>query len=250
MRSTTKVMTAMAALVLLVSTGAWGQADRDKEAAVFLDALRSTSASQRVDALKRITRSGLTDEALFAHINSELLARYPSVSGPDQVDELSWMCKALASSGLPQYKETLSRVASTTQDLKLKQYAEQSLGLVDQHARRNAAMAQAPDLGGSVSPEAARLIAMVRSGDARLQKDAAKTVTRGKASDPALYDALADLLLQGYQTDQSNAEWVDTLSWVCKALATSGDAKHRQAIETVARAAANPKLQRYAQQSL
>ncbi len=47
---------------------------------------------------------------------------------------MAWLCKALASSGLREYKKTLEKAANTTINSKLKKYAKQSLNLISEYS--------------------------------------------------------------------------------------------------------------------
>jgi hypothetical protein len=45
----------------------------------------------------------------------------------DHIDAMSWLCKALGSSGMGKYRSTLSTVANNAPHKKLKGHAEKSL---------------------------------------------------------------------------------------------------------------------------
>ena len=56
-------------------------------------------------------------------------------------------------------------------------------------------------------------------------------------------------LLDGFN-DNSGEKYIDLMAWFCKALASSGNDKYLETVQKVANHADDPKLQRYAQQSV
>src|SRR3989304_4624841 len=78
------------------------EGDRLEEVDEFITMLKSDNMEQRTNAAKRIARSGLTDPRLFDLIRDNLLNEYQlDTNNPKHIDEMSWLCKALASSGRP-----------------------------------------------------------------------------------------------------------------------------------------------------
>lgn len=243
--------TVLAATILVLLAGAAVAGDRAAEVDRFLEDLGSPSPVRRIEAAKRVTQSGLTDRRLFDRVDGELREGYLRARGNDLlVDEMSWFCKALASSGVADYKPTLVEVAERAPDPKLRRYAEQSLALVEAYARRNRVMAEGTAAHADLSPEVGRLIGMLGSGDPALQRDAAKTVTRAGYGEPPLYAAVAEALRTGAAADLSDRVRVDAMAWLCKALATSGRGEYRPLLESLARDAANEKLRRHASEAL
>lgn len=221
--------------------------DRTTEVQGYVEALQSNNIGARITALKKITNSGLSDRPLFDSVQARLLGGYGVDPGNDEgVDEVSWMCKALASSGIPDYKDTLAKVAREAPSQKVRNYAQQSLGLVDGYAERNALLSKQTAETQGLPPEVARLVSMVRAPDPRLKKDAAKVITRSSFREPRLFDAVSEELLAGVKRSEDS----DTLAWLCKALAASGDRKYRAVLEQVLQGAGDEKLRKYARQSL
>lgn len=240
-------ITVLVTLALALAAGALAAPDRGAEVREFAEALRSGNVTTRITALKKITNSGLDDRGLFDGIRATLLDTYRVDPTNDKgVDEVSWMCKALASSGLAEYKDALARVAAEAPSEKVRSYAQQSVGLVESYAERNALLAKQSAETAGLDPEVARLVNMLRAADLRLKKDAAKVITRSNLREPRLYDVVSAELLAGAARNED----ADTLAWLCKALAASGDARHRPALEQVYRGAGDEKLRKYAKQSL
>jgi len=114
--------------IFLSGLPAAAASDRMAEVNKFTTMLESDSLKTRIDAAKQITRSGLTDPGLFNIIQEKLLTGSAHLSNSKHVDEMSWMCKALASSGNMEYLETLTNIGATSTSEKLKHYARKSLG--------------------------------------------------------------------------------------------------------------------------
>ncbi len=115
-------------LILLMLAGvAFGQVDRSGEVATLKQGLESTSRSARIDAAKRITQAGLTDGVLYDKVAALLQAGYGEAVEANAVDEMAWLCKALAASGDTRHQPLLEEVATLAPNVKLQKYARQSI---------------------------------------------------------------------------------------------------------------------------
>ena len=65
-----------------------------------------------------------------------------------------------------------------------------------------------------------------------------------------LFDVVNEELLKGYQQRTGDRNHIDTMAWLCKALAASGMSKYVKTLEKVADTATNTKLQKFARKSL
>ena len=120
----------------------------------YISMLNSGNIVQRTTAAKKITRSGLDDPELFNLIKEKLLNNYQSdPDNPDHIDEMAWLCKALASSGNVEYQSTLQTVADNSTNLKLQRYALQSIDLVEEYAQKNKIMASETEETKGLSSE-------------------------------------------------------------------------------------------------
>lgn len=218
----------------------------------FLNMLNSGSAKTRIDAAKIITRSGLTDPVLFDTIKEKLLKGYALNSlNRSHVDEMSWFCKALASSGNSEYAETLKEVAQNTTSNKLRNYAKKSINQIPVHAKQNQLIQAAAGQNKDLTPEENKMITMVRSSDPVLMKNAAKLTYRTPFSGTAVTDAISEELLKNYpSTSASSRALTDTLSWMCKALGASGKSQYKTTLMEIIEKSHSEKLKKYARQSL
>jgi len=225
----------------------FAQTDRSEDVEKFLGMLNSESMKTRTDALKHITRSGLTDPELFNFIEKRLLGGYQiNTSNYEHIDEMAWLCKALASSGKEEYRKTLQEVMDTTSDPKLKNYAKQSIGLIKEYARKNKMLAENKYAQDDMSPKTAKYMTMLKSGEISMIKDAAKELCREEIDDQRVYDAASEVLLEMYKQKSLNAQSIDTLAWLCKALGASGIAKYKAVLDEIASETTNAKLMSYA----
>lgn len=233
-----------------------GYAEEDRAGKVdkveyYLKMITSGSYTERLTAAKEITNSGLNDPKLFKVIEERLLQGYQEDStNREHLDEMAWLCKALASSGISDYKKTLQTVAQTASNKKLKGYAKQSHDMVDEYAERNAILADTKYAEPGQSPEVTRLITMLKSDNLTLKENAAKEISRSKQDNPKVFEVIEEELLKGYQLNSGNKNYVDTMAWLCKALGSSGDLKYRPTLQKIFDTTPNQTLRNYAEKSL
>jgi hypothetical protein len=238
--------------ILFSSLSVSAATDRSSEISSFLTMLESSSVKTRIDAAKQITRSGLTDPELFNRIEEKLLTGYTqNPNNSKHVDEMSWLCKSLASSGNMEYLEILTNIGKTSTSEKLKRYAKQSASQLAVHAERNRLLADTTNMDASLSPEVNRYITMLRSNDPVLKRDAAKSIHRNHFTEEKLYDVVSDELLKGYPlTSPGNRNYTDALAWMCKALTSSGMTKYRTTLTEIIEKSTSETLKRHASKSL
>jgi hypothetical protein len=234
------------AILFFILTPCFGLADDTQEINEYIQTIQEGSLAHKIRAAKEITRSGISDTKLFDVVEKELLADFENASGSDSIDYMSWLCKALASSGQSKYKPTIQKIATTTKDSKLKRYAEQSLTLFEEYAARNTIMTKKTGPMAGKDPEIVKIINMLKSDRMDLKRDAAKSITRKSYTDPDLYEVVNEEILKGYMTASDKVS-LDAMAWLCKALGTSGNAKYKETLKTV-KDSGNPKLAKYAGQ--
>src|SRR3972149_1966688 len=229
----------------------YAEGDRSAEIEEFITMLKSNNMEQRINASKRITRSGLTDPKLFDLIRDNLVNGYQSdPNNPKHIDEIAWLCKALASSGRPEYKEALKKVADTTGDAKLERYARQGMDLIDEFAERNKIISDTKNTVPGQSPEVTRLINMLKSDNLALKRDAAKEIYRAHFTEHNLFEVVNEGLLKGYQLNASDKNHVDAMAWLCKALGASGMQEYKATLDNITNTSSSETLRKYAKQAL
>lgn len=224
--------------------------DRSSEIVSLIEGLNSTSRSQRINSAKIITRSGLVDTELYAKVAELLKTHYAESLDSNHVDEMAWLCKALGASGDSQYQELLKEVYSKTLSVKLQHYAEQSLALMEEYARRSQILNATDAWASELSDEENRQLNMLHSDSMSLKRDAAKMIIRAQKVNPKLYDAVAEQLNRLAGQDGLDTQAIDTLSWFCKTLGASGNSHYVRVLNGVMQKTANPKLQEYASRAI
>lgn len=240
----------LAVIYLLLSGSVFAQPGRSEEARKLIAGLESASQTQRINTAKVISRSGLTDQALYRKIADLLKAGYSRQYEKDHADEMSWLCKALAASGDLQYRELLDEVATKSPSLKLQRYARQSSELIDQYAQRSQILNATDAWDAELSAEENRLVSMLKSEDIGLRKDAAKTMVRALGTSEKVFAAAASALSGMSNAPLSAKSDVDTMAWLCKALAASGSDEYIELLEQVQDNTPNQKLRSYADKAI
>ncbi|MCA1794203.1 MAG: hypothetical protein LC660_10115 [Desulfobacteraceae bacterium] len=234
-------------IIVFSSSGLWAQ-----DVNHFLTMLDSDKPKQRIDAAKQITRSGLTDPILFDTIQEKLLSGFTQdTMNFTHIDEMAWLCKALASSGNDDYAGTLKQVAQKTSSEKLRRHARSSLDQIPIHARRNKMLQSVVEMDSNLTPEEQKRIAMIQSQDPVLMRDAAKMTYRNPMTGEAVTNAISEVLLDNIGSKSAgNRTMTDALAWMCKALGRSGNSKYRSVLTEVIENSTSEKLKKHARKSL
>jgi len=244
-----KLLWAVVGCLLLVTFG-FAQADRSMEVAKLMKGLESPSQAQRINAAKLITNSGLQDRGLYQLVAELIKASYLQEHEKYQTDEISWLCKALAASGDTQYAALLKTVSIDAPSSKLRHYAEQSLQMIEEYAKRSQIINQTGDWDDELNAEENRLINMLRSDNLTLRRDSAKILTREFGIDRKVYAVAADALQAMATRTSSSILYTDTVAWLCKALAASGDKSYIGMLQQIHDDTQNVKLRIYTDNAL
>ncbi len=224
----------MIMILLLSVTTSMAITSQQKEK--YLRSLNYPNRANIIFVAKKVSSAGLVDKEIYDKM-AQLLKRGYSSAGEDRlaVDEMSWLCKALSSSGMPEYKPLIARVAKNAHSGKLRGYAQRSLEMFEEYAERNKIMANAANYRSDLSAEENRLINMLTSDKILLVRDAAKTLFRSKSMSVQVYDVASTELLRRYETQRydHSGEVVDTLAWLCKAVGHSQNKKYRSTLEAI-----------------
>lgn len=231
---------------LLLPVCGLAQPDRSEEIRQLVAGIESTSWARRVDTAKIISRSGIQDQVLYQKVADLLRTGYTREHEKNHTDEMAWMCKALAASGDPAYRELLDEIALNAPSKKLRKYAEQSSQLIDRHARRNQILSPTDEWDDDLSTTENKLISMLKSDDIDLRRDAAKTISRTYTVHKKVFSVTASTLTGMLNDFESTHLFVDTMAWLCKALASSHDAQYVEVLEKIIETTQNAKLRAYA----
>ncbi|SDP48645.1 hypothetical protein [Desulforhopalus singaporensis] len=215
----------------------------------LIDDLNSASITRRINAAKIVTRAGFESEELFTTIESLLKQGYTTAKSSKSIDEMSWLCKALAASGDYAYSRLLHEVADKASSPKLKKYARQSADLIEEYAKRNAVMNNKTSWKTDLTDEENRLINMLFSGDSALIREGAKMIYRCNTLDIAVYDATEKQILT-MLPNIDNSLQSDTVAWLCKALSSSGNKKYIPTLKRVLSSTRSNSLKKHARKAL
>ncbi len=225
--------------------------DRTAEINAYRKKIQSSEILTRIDAAKEITDSGLTDPELFDIINDILLKIYNSkTADKDHIEEITWLCKALASSGNSKYKKTLQEIYNNSNNTKVQDTALQNFNLVDYYALRNKEIAEKKYFDPDMPPEIIRAINMITSENISIKRDGARRIYRSKNVEEKVYDIVNEQLLQLYDKDPEDTNLIETTVWFCKVLASSGLPKYKPTLAEIADKTLNKELQKQAEQSI
>ncbi len=217
----------------------------------MVDTVLSGTRTQRIQLAKSLEFSGITVKRLFDAIDKVILDEYASV-GTDKykIDEVSWLCKGLATSGRPEYKKTFDQVLASGVSSKLLRHARDSAARLDDWALWNPYLNSTEYAAEGRKPADAKSLSMLHSGIPVLQKKAAGQVINDGTKDGAVYDAIAEELTVGAAIKPRDGTHVDAMGWLCKALGSSHQAKYKEVLEKVRDTSPNSKIRRHAGNAL
>jgi hypothetical protein len=180
------------ALVLLLSANLAnamdGEFDRSAEIDQYVAQLNSNvTHKQLIPVARAIHISGIGDERLASAISDRLLrdiGNLDSQYGP-------WMIRALASTGDPIAKETISKITWTKQLPPVKAECTEQLAAIQWHRHRNEVMASRRNYNEGDDMRVAQLLNLLQSDDISLRGNAAYRMNWDKILDPRLMTEIA-----------------------------------------------------------
>ena len=212
------------------SAAALTAADSDR----ILRILDSGQQRKIIFIAKKVTGSGFISTAVYDKMATLLRDEYPTaVTDRLLVDEMSWLCKALASSGMEKYRQLVREVAYNSNSGKLRLYARRSLAMFDEYAARNRIIDSKKNYNPSLTVADNQLINMLKSSRMTLVRDAAKTIYRQPVVDDTVYKVAATELLRHQLEDNRSSLDIDTLCWLCKAIGQSGNVAYFPVLEKI-----------------
>lgn len=213
----------------------------------FLAGINSDNYSTRLDSLKIIERSMVENQKVFTILETRLLTNYQANSTDTKhIDEMAWTCKALASSADKRYQKTIQTVTESANSLKLQKHCSSALDRLSYYEKRREVLSQ-PRIEG-LSVETSNTIHLISSENPEMIRSGIRMIMTSKTSDERVFDKVRDVLLSQYN-NSTDSKFIDSLAWLCKGLASSGNPKYIEALSEVEKNAKSTKLQRYARSS-
>ncbi|HEB28989.1 MAG TPA: hypothetical protein ENI05_14755 [Porticoccus sp.] len=189
--------------------------------------------------------TGISSARLFDVAESRLLQNY-LLSSKDDVAINGWLIKALAYSGNDKYRGTLETMLDKSAPRKIRGYGKSGLKDLALFVRWNPEIDQ--NLAGLDQQEAEqqRVKNMLASADVELLRVGAKRIYHVYHDDQVLLKLAEARLLKEYPADNDDKIFIDTMAWLCRGLASSGDGQYKAAILAVEENAPTSKLRKYA----
>lgn len=237
-------------LILILITGLFlgstAIADgRDVEIDRLIALFNDTNIDAHKDACNRLQWSGLTETRLFDVIEKNLQGIDTDVRDNVNLDLAAYYLKALAASGQAKYRDTIQKATESKQS-KIQRYANLALNDLDRYATWNNIISK----GTESDPEGLETVThftnMINSDDWELRRMASKRIYHDRVRDKGLIEALNQKLLSLVDYEALDRLEVDSLNWMMKALAATGDNQYRDTLELIASDGKNAKNRRYA----
>ena len=167
--------------------------------------------------------------------------------------EVAWLTKALSWSGYSKYRPFLER-ASDTESLgsgRISSHAIEALANLEKFARWNRIINDPAGMRPDRSPETARLVNMLKSGDRALLREALNRMKLQPVPSPQLYDEVEAQLRAGYAADfDGNEDGEDAIALMEKALGGTGNAKYEPVLRAAQAEAKSSKIREHAAAAL
>lgn len=223
--------------------------------------------------------------------NADLLAeilweKYKiTAASSNDIDALSWACKALAATGNGRYKSLLEEIYQSKAHKKLRKYAKKSLNqlpigpvkqfqggvvksAIDEKTQESTKQpSREPEVLTTIAlenhaafliPKASltlqeRMLFAIAKGEWLAIKSIAQQLYEQRRSQKnsqhkselQLVDALSQFLLEHY-LEQLNKQQIDVLAWVCRAIGHSNNGRYTKRMKQVSTQALDEKIRNYA----
>ena len=231
-------------LLLLVSLPAWAFDTVDEQIDHYLGILASDNHNAKVELLKRLKWTAITDPRLYDEIE-----KAPASQGLSKkldkvtIADLAYKIRALGYSGNPRYQPTLSSISSDAPIKKLRNHATKALVDLKRFEVWNRQIAEAEIGQEGKSVEITTFLKMLNVEDTLVQRFAAKAIVDGAVQDADLLNEVAAKLQELYTDPGLDKRVMDTAAWYIRALGQSGN--YRDLLTEVNQNTPHKKLKKY-----
>jgi hypothetical protein len=226
------------------------QADIDAELNSYIAAFKSNNDGAERPVLEKLVWAGYSSEALYDVIADKL----QSVKAADDGDSkryAKWYTRALAMSGNDKYRPVLEDVASTSENKKIREYAQRSINTLATYERWNPVISAGLEAAPDGRLEETRVMNMMNAKDSELFRIGAKRLYNGHSGDQVLVDEGKRILAREWRLiDINDDPHFDAVAWLMKGVALSGDTSVIPLLEEIQREAKIKKVQKYAKKAL
>jgi len=224
-------------LLLAISAPAFAFDTVDEQIDHYLDVLKNGSFESKVQMLKRLQWSGLTDPRMYNPIKSRLEHAAMSSRSLNKSERslLSHMIRALGYSGDERNSYILISIKDFSADKKLRNHAGKALVQLEKFKRWNQLIADNDfDISGK-SVEVTTYMKMLSTDDFMIQRLAARAIFHERQKDMDLLALTAEKLEGLYLRQGLDREAQDTVAWLCKAVGEYASWQYDDLLSNVAR---------------
>lgn len=162
----------------------------------------------------------------------------------DNQDDVRWMIKALSRSGSDRYREVLEKYSTRSNRFpKVPSEARKALERLDQEIAWNQEINRGVDGLTGTALEVERIKNMLQSDNHEIIREGARRIFFSHRQNKELSDQAEKVVLAIY-TRAGDRLFEDTVSWLCKALMSTGNEAYRKTLTLVADNAFEPKIKR------
>jgi hypothetical protein len=239
-----KSILAMSLAIVSTAPAMASQADLDAELNSYIAAFKGNNDDAERLVLEKLVWAGYSSEALYDVIADKL----QSVKAADDGDSkryAKWYTRALAMSGNDKYRAALEDVASTSENKKIREYAQRSIATLATYERWNPVISAGLEAAPDGRLEETRVINMMNAKDSELFRIGAKRLYNGHSGDQALVDEAKRVLAQEWRLiDVNDDPHFDAVAWLMKGIAASGDTSAIPLLEEIKQQAKIKKVQK------
>lgn len=212
----------------------------------YFEGLQNSRKKKRIDTYKALIENWINSTELYDKVKQQVLDNYQGTKS-SQVDEVTWALKALAYSGLEQYRPVLEEVASQAKDEDLREDANQFLKEMELRIIQANIIHDVTTMEPSLDWQANQLSNMLRSGYETLRSRAVKVIYRQYPQNQYLLAQLARILKkEAPEYRFRNGYQEDFYAWICRVLGASKDKQYKALLDDLALNAFSGKVKNYA----
>ena len=219
----------------------------DEQIDHYLQILNQGGYTQKIEMLKQLQWSAISDPRLYDPIAVEVESQYLSEDlEKRQLNLTAHAIRALGYSGNDKYHDILSRVVSNAGEKKLRKHAKKAQVDLNQFSLWNTKirLADAPVEGKDV--EIATYMRMLSVAEPEIKRVGARAVFHQRLNDPELIALAAQQLEAMYIQPGLDKTGQDTVAWLCKAVGQAGDFQYVELLGRVAADSPYKKVRKHA----
>ena len=234
-------------IILTVWSGAafGGNQALENEIKYYITIFEGENPQLQHDAIGELSWKGISDPRIYDLMEVQLLRGYGE-RGRAIVEQMSWLAKGMALSGLEKYRQTLEKVAADAPTQKLRKHANTALERLVNYQRWNPVISQGVGDMTEGDIDRRRALNLLQASEGALIRLGGKRTYFKYWGDEQLLEAAKDKLLQDYKISGLDSTHIDALAWLCKALGRSGKPSYKVVLEEVADNSKYGKITRYA----